>query len=141
VREMPVLAAARFIGITDKRLWRIVGHDVHRAVAALDLWGHARSASTKPQPSAVINAPPAFLDMDRRTKPVIVVTPGKGKACVAEFRAFLLHHGGEPTTVAEVVWDMSPAVLAALAQGFPNRGHRGLVPRRSALHHRCRRRT
>jgi transposase ISL3 family protein len=56
VREMPLLAAARFIGITDKRLWRIVGHYVHRAVAALDL-----------------------------------------------------RHGGEPTTVAEVVCDMSPA--------------------------------
>ena len=37
VREMPVLAAARFMGITDKRLWRIVEHYVRRAVAALDL--------------------------------------------------------------------------------------------------------
>jgi transposase len=37
VREMPVLGAARFIGITDKRLWRVVGHYVDRAVAALDL--------------------------------------------------------------------------------------------------------
>jgi len=40
-----------------------------------------------------------FIDMDRRDKPVIFVTPGKGKACVAEFRAFLLAHGGDPTTV------------------------------------------
>jgi transposase len=61
-----------------------------------------------------------FIDMERRSKPVIFVTPGKGKACVAEFRAFLLEHGGEPTTVAEVVCDMSPAFLAALAQSFPN---------------------
>ena len=39
VREMPVLAAARFIGITDKRLWRIVEHYVRQAVAGLDLRG------------------------------------------------------------------------------------------------------
>jgi len=120
VREMPVLAAARFIGITDKRLWRIVGHYVHRAVAALDLRavravGLDETAAKRGHKYVTV-----FIDMDRRTKPVIFVTPGKGKACVAEFRAFLLRHGGEPTTVAEVVCDMSPAFLAALAQGFPN---------------------
>ena len=37
VREMPVLAAARIIAITDKRLWRIVEHYVGRAVERLDL--------------------------------------------------------------------------------------------------------
>ena len=37
VREMPVLAAARIIEITDKRLWRIVEHYVGRAVERLDL--------------------------------------------------------------------------------------------------------
>src|SRR5450755_3115199 len=36
-REMPVAAAARFMGITDKRLWRILQHYVARAVGALDL--------------------------------------------------------------------------------------------------------
>ena len=37
VREMPVLAAARIIGITDQRLWRIVEHYVGKAVQRLDL--------------------------------------------------------------------------------------------------------
>ncbi len=36
-REMPVHAAARIIGIGDKRLWRIVQHYVAQAVARLDL--------------------------------------------------------------------------------------------------------
>jgi len=36
-REMPVLAAARIIGITDQRLWRIIEHYVGQAVARLDL--------------------------------------------------------------------------------------------------------
>ena len=35
-REMPVAAAARFMGITDKRLWRILQHYVARAVGELD---------------------------------------------------------------------------------------------------------
>lgn len=46
--------------------------------------------------------------------------PGKGKACVAEFRTFLLSHGVEATRLAEVVCAMSPAFVAAVAQGFPN---------------------
>ena len=37
VREMPVLAAARIMEITDQRLWRIVVHYVGQAVARLDL--------------------------------------------------------------------------------------------------------
>ena len=120
VREMPVLAAARFIGITDKRLWRIVEHYVRRAVAALDL-GSVRAVGLDETASKRgHNYVTVFIDMDRRDKPVIFVTPGKGKACVAAFRAFMLSHRGEPTTVAEVVCDMSPAFLAALAQGFPN---------------------
>ena len=37
VKEMPVMAAARIMGITDKRLWRIVSHHVERAISDLDL--------------------------------------------------------------------------------------------------------
>jgi transposase len=37
VREMPVLAAARIIGVTDQRLWRIVEHYVTKAVERMDL--------------------------------------------------------------------------------------------------------
>jgi transposase len=120
VREMPVLAAARFMGITDKRLWRIVEHYVGRAVAGLDLAGVRAVGLDETASKRGHNYVTVFIDMDRRDKPVIFVTPGKGKACVAAFRAFMLSHGGEPTRVAEVVCDMSPAFLAALAEGFPN---------------------
>jgi len=37
VREMPVLAAAHLMEIADKRLCRIVAHDVNQAVSVLDL--------------------------------------------------------------------------------------------------------
>lgn len=120
VREMPVLAAARFMGITDKRLWRIVEHYVRRAVAALDLRSVRAVGLDETASKRGHNYVTVFIDMDRRTKPVIFVTPGKGKACVAAFRAFMLGHGGEPTRVSEVVCDMSPAFLAALAENFSN---------------------
>jgi len=118
-REMPVAAAARFVGITDKRLWRVLQHYVARAVAALDL-GSVRAVGLDETASKRgHNYVTVFIDMDRADKPVIFATPGKGKACVAAFRTFLLGHRGEPTRVAEVVCDMSPAFLAALATSFP----------------------
>ena len=37
VREMPVNAAAKFMEVTDKRLWRVVEHYVEQALSRLDL--------------------------------------------------------------------------------------------------------
>jgi transposase len=119
VREMPVAAAARFTGVTDKRLWRVVAHYVGRAVAALDLSAVRAVGLDETASKRGHNYVTVFIDMDRADKPVIFATPGKGKACVAAFRTFLLDHRGEPTRVAEVVCDMSPAFLAALATSFP----------------------
>jgi len=120
VREMPVRAAARFMGITDQRLWRIVAHYVGRAVEGLDLSAVRAVGLDETASKRGHNYVTVFIDMDRRDKPVLFVTPGKGKACVAAFRAFLLAHGGEPTLVAEVVCDMSPAFLAAVGESFAN---------------------
>src|SRR6202162_2314092 len=114
VREMPVLAAARIIEITDKRLWRIVEHYVGRAVERLDLGklaavGLDETAARRGQTYVTV-----FIDLDRTDKPVVFVTPGRGKETVVRFRAFLAEHGGSPGRVAEVVCDMSGGVLPAL---------------------------
>lgn len=120
VREMPVLAAARIVAITDKRLWRIVEYYVARAVARLDLRGLAAVGLDETAAKRGHRYVSVFIDMDRKNRPVIFVTPGKGKECVKAFRRFLLAHGGEPTRVAEVVCDMSPAFLAAVGENLPN---------------------
>lgn len=119
VREMPVLAAARIMAVTDKRLWRIVEHYVGRAVARLALGGLRAVGLDETASKRGHNYVTVFIDLDRKTRPVIFAAPGKGKACVKAFRRFLIDHGGEPTRVAEVVCDMSPAFLAALAESLP----------------------
>jgi transposase len=120
VREMPVLAAARIIEITDKRLWRIVEHYVGRAVERLDLSrvtaiGLDETAAKRGHTYVTV-----FIDLDRANKPVLFVTPGRGKETVARFRAFLVEHGGTPGRIAEVVCDMSGAFVAAVGETFEN---------------------
>ena len=61
-----------------------------------------------------------LIKMDRGNELTIFVGPGKGTACVAALRELLFGPGGEPARVTEVVRDMSPAFLVALAKNFAN---------------------
>lgn len=120
VREMPVLAAARIIGITDQRLWRIIEHYVTKAVENIDLTrvkaiGLDETAAKRGQTYVTV-----FIDLDRKRKPVVFVTPGRGKDTVARFKAFLAEHGGAPSRIVEVVCDMSGAFIAAVGETFEN---------------------
>ena len=120
VREMPVSAAARIIAITDKRLWRIVEYYVAKAVAAFDLStleaiGLDETASKRGQQYVTV-----FIDMERRTAPVVFVTPGNDKATLKAFRTFLRAHQGQPENILEVVCDMSGAFLSAVPKHLPN---------------------
>ena len=137
LREAPVLAAARIIGISDPRLWRVVHYYVAQAIARLDLSGVKAVALDETASKRRHNYVTVFIDLDRKQKPEVFVTPGKGKQCLAKFRRFLHGHGGRHQSIAEMVCDMSPAFLAAIADSFPLRQcDRGLVPCGPAFHRR-----
>jgi transposase len=118
MREMPVSAAARIIGVTDQRLWRILQFYVRQAIERLDLRHVEAIALDETAARRGQEYVTVFIDLDAAERPVLFVTPSKGKDCVTAFRAFLLEHGGEPTRVAEVVCDMS-AAFAAAGENFP----------------------
>ncbi len=119
VREMPVLAAARIIGITDKRLWRVVAYYVAKAVGNLDLSGLNSLSLDETVAKRGHNYVTVFIDARRQNRPVVFATPGKGKATVREFKMFLKKHNGDPEHIVEVVCDMSPAFLATISKEFP----------------------
>ena len=118
VKEMPVLATARIIGIKDKRLWRIVQYYVVQALIELLLkdvhaFGLDETASKRGH-----NYVTVFIDLKRKEKPVIFATPGKGKETVKAFRRFLEEHGGQADNILEVVCDMSPSFLSGVKENF-----------------------
>ncbi|CAO0823084.1 hypothetical protein DFAR_3460063 [Desulfarculales bacterium] len=115
--EMPVLVAtARIIGVNDTHLWRAVQLYVPQALSTMDLSGAKAVAldKTASPPPRGHNYITVFIDLDRKQKPVIFVTPGKSKGYLVLFRRFLRGHGGDHNNIAEVVCDMSPAFLAAI---------------------------
>lgn len=119
-REMPISVAARIIGITDKRLWRVVEHYVAKAIAQFDLTsvkavGLDETAAKRGQNYITI-----FIDMNRMKEPVLFATPGKGKDAIKQFAGFMKAHNGNPDRVLEVVCDMSPAFLSGVEAHLPN---------------------
>ncbi len=68
---MPVLAAARIIGITDQRLWRIIEHDVGQAVVRLDLGRLKAIGLDETASKRGHNYVTVFIDLDRKQKPVV----------------------------------------------------------------------
>lgn len=119
-REMPINAVAKYVGVTDKRIWRVVTHYVFKAMGRLDLKGLCGVGLDETATKRGHHYVTIFVDMDRETKPVIFATPGKGKDCLKQFAAYLKGRKGNPENVVEVVCDMSPAFLAAAEETFPN---------------------
>ena len=133
VREMPVLAAARIIEITDKRLWRIVEPCVGRAVERLDLRKLAAVGLDETAAKRGHTYVTVFIDLDRSEKPVVFVTPGHGKETVVKFRAFLAKHGGSPHRRGGLRHERR--VHRRRGRELRKRcGHRGLVPCRATVH-------
>jgi len=117
-REMPVNSVANYVGVTDKRIWRVVTHYVFQAMSKLDLSGLCGVGLDETATRRGHRYVTIFVDMDRESRPVIFATPGKGKSCFKEFAKHLKKHGGDPRNVIEVVCDMSPAFVSAAEETF-----------------------
>lgn len=120
LREMPVLVAARHMEVTDKRLWRVIFHYVNKAIARLDLHNLKAFSLDETKSRRRHKYVTVFIDLDRRDRPVVFATPGKGKETVRAFANFLKARGGNMENVLEVVSDMSGAFISSVNAHFSN---------------------
>ncbi|EGR3220181.1 hypothetical protein DC904_05645 [Vibrio parahaemolyticus] len=65
------------------------------------------------------NSVTVFIDMARKTFPVVLATLGKGKKTVTEFKTFIENHGAGSEQVLEVVCYMSLSFLIVVKDEFP----------------------
>jgi transposase len=114
---MPVNAVAKQLGVTDKRLWRILEHYVGKDLAAQDLSTLAKVGIDETSTKKGHNYVSLFVDMDKSK--VVFVTEGKDAATVERFAQHLTEHRGDPKAITEASIDMSPAFITGVAQHLP----------------------
>jgi transposase len=117
VKQMPVAAAARLLGLTDQRLWRIVHHHVDHQREALSLASVSRVGID--ETSANKQTPFITVAVDLDAARVVFATPGKDRATVGAFAEDLAAHGGNPAAITDVSCDMSAAFIAGIHQHLP----------------------
>lgn len=117
-REMPVATIARFVGTTDTRLWRVIGHYVAKAMESIDLSGLESLGLDETASKRGHNDVTIFIDMDRDVRPVVFAVAGKGKETVRQFKKHLKAKGGAPDRVLEVVSDMSGSFVPGVREHF-----------------------
>lgn len=116
-REMPVKVIAELLGVTDKRLWRVLKHYVLADVEKMDLSKMTSMGVDETAARRGHHYVSLFVDMDERK--VVFVTEGKDAQTIEAFAGHLVSHGGTPEAVREVTCDMSPAFISGVEAHLP----------------------
>jgi transposase len=114
--HMPVATAAGFLGIEDKRLWRVVFHYVDAAVARMDLSGIKRVAIDETAAKRGHDYITLVVDIDSRR--VAFVADGRSADTVRQFADHLEERGGDASRVKQASIDMSPAFIAGVTDNL-----------------------
>ncbi len=117
VKHMPVLPLARLLGVSDNRIWRVIGHYVEEAMAALDMSLVREVGVDETSARRGHDYITMFYDLTGRR--LLHVAEGKDAETVAEFSKALTGHLGDPSLVAEVSCDMSPAFIKGVTENLP----------------------
>ena len=118
--HMPVARAARFLGIEDKRLWRVIFHYVDAAVARMDLSGVKRVAID--ETAAKRGHDYITLVVDVNDRRVVFVADGRSADTVRQFADHLEERGGDASRIKQASIDMSPAFIAGVTENLTEAG-------------------
>ena len=117
-QQMSVSAAARHLGESDKRLWRVLEHYVMEAHAAKD-WSQVRRLMID-ETSARKGHRYGTVVLDAESHALLLMVEGRSAQAVTEFLAAMPAHPAKAEAITEVVMDMSPAYIAGVQAHFPN---------------------
>ena len=117
VRQMPVLAAARELGIQDTRLWRILRKHVNQAWESTDIGHPFRIGVDETAARRGHDYISVFVDLGE--KRVLFACEGRSGVALAQFKAFL-ESKGVSTSGLDFTCDMSPAYLLGIKEAFPD---------------------
>jgi len=117
VGQMPVLAAAKELGIHDTRLWRLLRFHVNKAFEAQEIGCLKRIGVDETSARKGHDYITVFVDLDARR--VLFACEGRTGVALSLFRQFLEFKGVDPDSVEDFSCDMSPAFLSGIEATFP----------------------
>ena len=117
MRQMPVNAAARELGVHDTRLWRLLRFHVQAAWEAQDIGNPKRIGVDETAARRGHEYITVFVDLDQRR--VLFACEGRSGVALALFRAFLESKDAS-TEGLDFSCDMSPAYLSGIREAFPD---------------------
>lgn len=115
--QMPVLAVARLLSVSDDRVWRVLDHHVAQARAREDYSAVRRISADERSARKGHRYVTMFCDADARR--LLFATPGKDAATFAAFAADLAAHGGDAQAITDVSLDMGLAYQAGAREHCP----------------------
>jgi transposase len=123
---MAVAEAARTLGETDHRLWRVLFWHVDRAHEQIEVEGVTQltvdetSVRRGHDYVTVVCEPGQKAQGRRKRKPtrVLFVAEGRDSDTLRQAREFLERRGGKAEQIQEICTDMSPAYIKGLGENF-----------------------
>lgn len=116
--QMPVLAVAQLLGVSDDRVWRVLDHYVTQARSREDYSTVRRISADERSAHRGQRYLTMFCDADERR--VLFATPGRDAATFAEFAKDLTAHGGDAQAITDVSLDLGAAYQAGARKHCPN---------------------
>jgi transposase len=117
-KKMPFDTVAKLAGTSWHCVHAICKEYVELAVGKLDLSGVTMIAID--ETSCKRGHEYLMFAADASARKVVFVTQGKDADTVAEFRKFLIEHGGKPEQITSISIDMSKAFIKGVEENFPN---------------------
>jgi transposase len=118
VRNMPVNAVAKMIGIYSDRLWRTIDHYVAVAYESIDFSDVANIGLDETSSKRGHNYITLFVDLVKSK--VLFATEGKDASTIESFKEALKKHGGEVSSIKNISCDMSPSFISGAKTYFPD---------------------
>lgn len=116
--QMPVLAVARLLGVSDDRVWRVLDHYVKQARDQEDYSTVRRISADERSARRGQRYVTMFCDAEERR--LLFATPGKNAATFAAFTDDLVAHGGDAHAITDVSLDLGLAYQAGAREHCPN---------------------
>lgn len=116
-RVMPVRLASELLDVSESTIWRIVKHTADMRMRELDLSRMTRFCIDETSYRKGHKYVTSVVDPD--TGAVVFMTLGKDATAMAEFRTWLIHHGGDPHKIEVISCDMGKAYIAGAKEYFP----------------------